>query len=853
MTSAPLSLIVMLLASVNGQRNDNEVQLCAEVQASRSVVVLGSAVWASCTTTEHCPVPIAPSLPMGWHLNGALLPHGSVTSDGNRTSTVVIANFSRPMASLTCSVLTSPPQIVGGVQIRAGYLPSVPQSLQCQTNLTQPLSMLCSWDPGRSSLLPTKYSLHTHVIDLKRRFCYKLPPGQHHFRIPRSDLVLFSDMEVYVEAQNELGKTASATLVVEPISTAKFHPPEILQLLPVPKKPGCLSIHWNISKHEAWLKDVMNVEVKLEAVDNGQRRDLCIFEKRARPSKVIEPCRLLHGTRYVGQMRVRYRQSPWSEWSSSHSGVTLESAPSGRFDSWMKVSRDHTHKQVGVHLFWKPSKQFRANGQNVSYVVYGVKEPGERAQLLCQTVHRHCTFWAAWQSRVYLRAANGAGRSQPTYIRIYNNKEYAAVTDLTVTPHDSSSLVVQWTCDITPPLLGFVVEWIPLLQTDLVHLHFQTTEKNQTSFVISGDIEPYKPYGISVYPRFKDGLGLLRTTNAFSRQKAPSMVPELVIEKTWQFDVEMTWDEIPLDQRNGIIQGFRVFYREGDGPLNVVEAKPDERRVLLHDLNPMCVYEAFLMASTLGGSRNGSIIHFKTESFDVVYVVIIVSCIMGMLIIAVIVVAQVASRHERFKNHFCPIIPDPANSSVKEWSTDSLEEIPPSFTGKVPSLLYLCRLSFMDLPTKICKEEEEEEEEDEGWVNKAEDTSDLGESICGSPFLPGYCGSNNDSVPYATVIFPCPCTSPCTGPCISPCTGPCISPCTSPAPSDSAPHTYLRSDSTQPLLEAEEAFTPKCYQNVCDQSQDEQRFFGSEETEPETDLGWNQFPFLRALEIPDLI
>ncbi|MEQ2187041.1 hypothetical protein GOODEAATRI_000435 [Goodea atripinnis] len=39
---------------------------------------------------------------------------------------------------------------------------------------------------------------------------------------------------------------------------------------------------------------------------------------------VVECCRLFQGTRYLAQIRVRYKQSPWSEWSSSKSGVTLE-------------------------------------------------------------------------------------------------------------------------------------------------------------------------------------------------------------------------------------------------------------------------------------------------------------------------------------------------------------------------------------------------------------------------------------------------------------------------------------------------------------------------------------------------
>lgn len=124
---------------------------------------------------------------------------------------------------------------------------------------------------------------------------------------------------------------------------------------------------------------------------------------------------------------------------------------------------------------------------------------------------------------------------------------------------------------------------------------------------------------------------------------------------------------------------------------------------------------------------------------------------------------------------------------------------------------------------------------EEAWLNSVENTSDLGESICGSPFIPGYSGSNSDSVPYATIIF--------------------SGPYTNPPPKE--PNVYLRSESTQPLLETEETYSPKCYENVAsDGMQMEQCFFGpcpDDGPEEETDavFQWEDFPFLRALAMND--
>lgn len=143
--------------------------------------------------------------------------------------------------------------------------------------------------------------------------------------------------------------------------------------------------------------------------------------------------------------------------------------------------------------------------------------------------------------------------------------------------------------------------------------------------------------------------------------------------------------------------------------------------------------------------------------------------------------------------------------------------------------MYLSHLSILDLPTKLSREE------DDIWLNDSEDTSDIGESICGSPFIPTYSGSNSESFPYATVLVSSSCNAPVA----------------------EEPHVYLRSESTQPLLETEERFSPKCYQNVANDGMPmEQCFFGPcddiTEGKENTVIVWEDFPFLRALAMNEV-
>lgn len=137
-----------------------------------------------------------------------------------------------------------------------------------------------------------------------------------------------------------------------------------------------------------------------------------------------------------------------------------------------------------------------------------------------------------------------------------------------------------------------------------------------------------------------------------------------------------------------------------------------------------------------------------------------------------------------------------------------------------PNLVCLSHLSFLDIPLKLSKEDEDV------WLSNTENTSDLGESICGSLNTPQF------SIPYATLVFSSPCNSPTT----------------------TTPPVYLRSESTQPLLATEVSSSPQYYQNINnDNVSEKQCFFGPcsdfGKDEADTVIQWDDFPFLRALEI----
>lgn len=147
----------------------------------------------------------------------------------------------------------------------------------------------------------------------------------------------------------------------------------------------------------------------------------------------------------------------------------------------------------------------------------------------------------------------------------YKSVAQTGILDVAAVPRDNRSLLIQWSTVVPSGLSGYVVEWRPLLKTGISHIQFENLEQNQSSLVITGtawsgshfavlrrsqtlwqdsscaetictccshltsslsstgSLEPYKPYRISVYPRFKDGIGPPQTVNAYLRQKGKSL------------------------------------------------------------------------------------------------------------------------------------------------------------------------------------------------------------------------------------------------------------------------------------------------------------------------------------------
>ncbi|XP_056331412.1 granulocyte colony-stimulating factor receptor [Danio aesculapii] len=782
---------------------------CGQVYTPTPVVLAGSPISVSCSVEENCPLTAGKEFLVQWMINNQFVPRNLTYQESNGTYSVLIPRLQGTIASIVCLVCVQDCQIVDGVDVKIRNLP-VPQNLSCALTLVKMPSLRCDWNPGQEiANLPTDYTLH--IFRAKSQKIYAIPHGQHFFVVPREAFGYFSELEISVTAANVLANTTSDPLNFIPLNTARFDPPNITRI--EAHRYGCLKYSWSLSEAQKWLQLTFIVQLRLKTVNNQPNKDL-VYTSRQQQINTIEVCGLLHWTDYRSTMRVKYcATSEWSKWSDLKTATTLKMAPAGRLDTWLKVNNQT------AQLYWKPSQQFRANGQNLSYSV----ESKETKKRLCVTAETYCYFnLTKWDKKISLRARNEVGSSDHNEVpvAVHRNKDLESVSNFSVHPQSNTSLDVIWKSPAFSNVTSYVLEWRSLCGTTAAPLSFTLIHKNKSNTTLTG-LEPYKPYNISIYPRYVKGIGRPLTVLAYSSEKAPSEAPELNYEDISHSRLKFHWDEIPLQKRNGIIQGYTLYFWHKMN--DIKEIMTTETSVEVKDLQPHTKYHALLSIRTMGGCVNGSVLSLTTGRLDGIEMVLFVipACI-GASLLVIIIVFTCFGKQERVKMCLWPIIPDPANSSIKRWTTtDSLQGLPAFKEDKDPVLVYLSHLSLLDMTEK--------EHFKSGYVKENQWPDDMNihadTQSCDLEL-------ERESVPYATVLFSTPYQI-----------------------NSSNPPAYVRSESTQPLLAGDEPGSPPPpYENVprggaVSALNRFSAFSQSSQSEEESDELWEEFPMLRSLEV----
>ncbi|XP_030074348.1 granulocyte colony-stimulating factor receptor isoform X2 [Microcaecilia unicolor] len=821
------------------------VQPCAQVSLESPIVPVGSPVTATCTVRNSC-IDLEEEIQILWKLDEEYLPE---TEQNNSSwgigSRVTLHSFNRTRGMLSCYAAgTGIPQLMDRVEIRTGYPPSKPSNLSCFMNLTEE-SLTCTWDPGPETYIETNVTLERYrsrdrdgaFLD-KKAECTPLK-GQNHCTIPRKHLNLYQKEDIWVTAENALGKTQSDKLCLAPMDAVKLDPPTVDTIKSSTLDAGCLNVQCKKSKEAMWMNQLYEMRYKSEEDDKWSMVSSNHTPDAGNYSVQIKDCGFLAATVYHFQVR-RIRQigvGHWSNWGPVYSFFTPERAPAGKLDVWWKLDHTRSDKKTNVKLMWKPMRKKDANGEILGYLVFLINEGGEdEIVVLCNTTKLACDVPVPSEvTKVYIKAYNVAGES-PAREVVLLDIQGSPLSSIRAFPKNDHSLCVEWEAP-KASVTRYVLEWYRVSEQEDDSTSWKTEVGTLTNSVLKENIEPYQLFHVSLYPIYEDAVGRPQHIEAYTKQKAPSVSPKLHLKSIGRSEAEIEWTTIPIEKQNGFITNHTIFWKNSRGCLSYAVVGASSRNFLLKNLEASSVYKVHLKSSTAGGSINGTILTIHTTiltDMEILMFLLALSMLLALIISFVLVVYF--KKHLRMKKRLWPSVPDPANSSLGEWMPTKLQEGNIQFPV-TPESNPIITSNITILEREMVKKSAPARKGDTGGGDlkifptssfQLNDNDRRNRSISPSVThmrenaqLPSYVNTSS-TVQYAKII-------------VDPYRGQKV-----PVP------LYLRSDSTQPLL-CDMSPSPKAYENLW--FLEGSPYFREDTDFQECEVSLMDFPLLQELKI----
>uniref|UniRef100_A0A8D0F468 Interleukin 6 signal transducer n=1 Tax=Strix occidentalis caurina TaxID=311401 RepID=A0A8D0F468_STROC len=482
-----------------------------------------------------------------------------------------------------------------------------------------------------------------------------------------TDVQFFVNLEVWVEAENALGKAESDPLVLDPIEIVKPLSPHNLsvnsEILPT-----VLKLSWENRISVAVMKLKFNIRYRITGDTNWMQVPP---EDTASPRTSFSVQGLRPYTEYVFSIRCMKEDGVgyWSDWSEEKTGVTTEDKPSKGPPIWRSIAACHSPAFWTVHLMWKALEPFEANGVIFQYeVTVRSKSPLSSLSEKYNVNTTNLTLKLPNGTyEVTVIAHNRVGASPPSVLLIPATNSKAPVKSVRTLPKDGK-LWVGWTAP-NSYVLKYVIEWCLVSNSSDCIIEWQNEPGNVQGTYLKGDIKPFKCYLITVYPLYADGQGSGQSVKAYLQQDRPSKGPTVQTKKVGKAEAVLTWNHLTVDEQNGFIRSYTIFYKTVDGNETAVTVDPSKTEYTLSSLTSDTLYTVRMMAYTDEGGRSGPDFTFTTQKFGKGEIeAIVVPVCLAFLLIVLLGVLFCFNKRDLIKKHIWPIVPDPSKSNIAQWS-----------------------------------------------------------------------------------------------------------------------------------------------------------------------------------------
>ncbi|XP_025779877.1 interleukin-6 receptor subunit beta isoform X3 [Puma concolor] len=579
---------------------------CGHIKPESPVVQLGSNFTAVCVLKEKCMDYFHVNANyIFWKTNHVTVPKEQYTIINRTASSVTFTDISLLNIQLTCNIRTfgQIDQNVYGIRIISGLPPEKPKNLSCIVN--EGKKMMCQWDPGRETYLETNFTLKSEWATEKFADCKTKRDTPTSCTVDYSP-VYFVNIEVWVEAENALGKVTSDHINFDPVDKVKPNPPHNLSVSNSEELSSILKLTWINSSIQSFIRLKYNIQYRTRDASTWSQippEDTA----SSRTSFTVQDLKPF--TEYVFRIRCMKEDGKgfWSDWSEEASGITYEDRPSKAPSFWYKIEPSHTHGYRSVQLIWKTLPPFEANGKILDYEVTLIR----------------------WKSRLQNYTVNDTKWT----VNLTNDRYIATLTARNLVGKSDAAV-------LTIPAYNF-----------------------------QGNLAESKCYLITVTPVYTDGPGSPESIKAYLKQAPPSKGPTVRTKKVGKNEAVLEWDQLPVDVQNGFIRNYTIFYRTIIGNETAVNVDSSHTEYTLSSLTSDTLYMVRMAAYTDEGGKDGPEFTFTTPKFAQGEIeAIVVPVCLAFLLTTLLGVLFCFNKRDLIKKHIWPNVPDPSKSHIAQWS-----------------------------------------------------------------------------------------------------------------------------------------------------------------------------------------
>ncbi|XP_068952584.1 interleukin-6 receptor subunit beta isoform X2 [Petaurus breviceps papuanus] len=599
-----------------------------------------------------------------WKIKDTYVPKEQYTVLNRTAASVTLENVSSLGGLLTCNILLYGQivQTIYGIQIRVGWAPEKPKKLSCIVNGLS--NMKCQWDPGKETHLETTYVLKSEWPTRPLTDC--IPPPNVNNSCTVDMVVVYVNMDVWVVATNALGNVSSDRINFDPIDIVKLLPPYNVTVSNSKEISSILKVSWAnpVDKPFEGLK--YNIRYRSSDASNWT---LIPPEDTASTRDSFTVQYLKPFTDYVFSIRCMNIEGRgfWSDWSAEASGITYEAKPSNAPSFWYTIDPSQGHGYRLVHLKWKALPRSEANGRILDYEV--TLREGKTPRFQRYINDTNLTLNVTNDAFVVsLKARNMIGSSEPSTLTI-PGRDFKAhpVKNLRAFPKDNE-LWVEWTPP-NEPVNKYVLEWCVFSDNLPCTPEWQQEGSATKLTYLRGNLMESKCYLIMVIPVYDNGPGSPQSVKAYLKQAAPSRGPFVRTKKVGKNEAVLVWEHLPVDDQNGFIRNYTIFYRTSSGNETAVHVNSSHTEYTLSPLTSDTLYMVRMAAYTDEGGKDGPEFTFTTPKFAQGEIeAIVVPVCLAFLLTTLLGVLLCFNKLDLIKKHIWPNVPDPSKSHIAQWS-----------------------------------------------------------------------------------------------------------------------------------------------------------------------------------------